>query len=86
MFQETIDELFEALTLIQTKKIKKKPIVLVGTAYWSGLFDWVKNVMLETENNISIEDMDLIKIVDTADEAVEVIEEFYKSHDLSPNF
>jgi uncharacterized protein (TIGR00730 family) len=82
----TIDELFEALTLIQTKKIKKKPIVLVGTAYWTGLIDWIKNVMLHEEKNISIEDMDLIKIVDTADEAVSVIEDFYKSHDLTPNF
>lgn len=82
----TIDELFEAMTLMQTKKIKKKPIVLVGTAYWSGLIDWIRNVMLEAENNISIEDMDLIKIVDTADEAVAVIEDFYKSHDLTPNF
>ena len=82
----TIDELFEALTLIQTKKIKKKPIVLIGTAYWGGLFDWIKNVMLEAENNISAADLDLVKIVDTADEAVAVIEDFYKSHDLTPNF
>lgn len=82
----TIDELFEALTLIQTKKIKKKPIVLVGKAYWSGLIDWITNVMLNEENNISKEDMDLIKIVDTAQEAVYEIEEFYKSHDLTPNF
>ncbi|MDD2984623.1 MAG: TIGR00730 family Rossman fold protein [Crocinitomicaceae bacterium] len=82
----TIDELFEALTLIQTKKIKKKPIVLIGTAYWTGLMDWIRNVMLHEEKNISIEDLDLVQIVDTADEAVAVIEDFYKSHDLTPNF
>lgn len=82
----TLDELFEALTLIQTKKIKKKPIVLVGKAYWTGLVDWIENVMLHEEQNISPDDMNLFKIVDTAEEAVSYIEEFYKSHDLAPNF
>ena len=82
----TIDELFEALTLIQTKKIKKMPVVLIGSEYWAGLIDWIKSQMLEKEKNISPEDMDLMKLVDTADDAVKYIEEFYKSHDLRPNF
>lgn len=82
----TMDELFEAITLIQTKKITKRPVVLVGKAYWQGLVDWVKAVMLEQENNISAEDMKYLHIVDSADEAVKFIEDFYKTHDLSPNF
>ena len=82
----TLDELFEALTLIQTKKINKRPVVLIGHQYWDGLFQWIKEAMLSQESNISEEDLDLFKIVDTADEAVRHIEDFYKSHDLSPNF
>lgn len=82
----TLDELFEALTLIQTKKIKKMPVVMIGKAYWDGLVDWIQKVMLEKELNVSPEDMNLLKVVDTADEAVKYIEDFYKSHELSPNF
>jgi len=82
----TLDELFEALTLIQTKKINKRPVVLIGHSYWDGLIEWIKEQMLDQEANISAEDLNLFKIVDTADEAVKYIEEFYKSHDLSPNF
>lgn len=82
----TLDELFEALTLIQTKKINKRPVVLLGREYWTGLVDWIKTAMLEQENNISAVDLDLFGIVDTAEEAYEYIEEFYKSHELSPNF
>ncbi|HLU87084.1 MAG TPA: TIGR00730 family Rossman fold protein [Taishania sp.] len=82
----TMDELFEALTLIQTKKISKKPVVLIGSEYWSGLMDWVKNVMLKEENNISEKDLDLFKIVDTAQDAFNYIDDFYKTHDLTPNF
>ncbi|MBC6998410.1 TIGR00730 family Rossman fold protein [Cytophaga sp. FL35] len=81
----TLDELFEAITLIQTNKIEKFPIILVGTEFWSGLMDWVKNTMLEVKN-ISPHDLDLIKMVDTADEVVEIIDAFYKGHTLSPNF
>ena len=82
----TMDELFEALTLIQTKKIGRFPIVLVGAEYWSGLVDWLKNTMLQVEGNISEEDLDLFKIVDTAHDAVQVIDEFYNKYNLSPNF
>jgi uncharacterized protein (TIGR00730 family) len=82
----TLDEMFEAMTLIQTKKINKRPVVLVGSAYWTGLVEWIEKVMLEDEKNISPQDMNLFKIVDTADEAVKYVEDFFKSHDLSPNF
>ncbi|ASV32432.1 LOG family protein [Maribacter cobaltidurans] len=81
----TLDELFEAITLIQTNKIGKFPIILVGSDFWNGLFDWVKNTMLSF-GNISSEDLDLIKIVDTENEVVEIIDAFYKGHTLSPNF
>jgi uncharacterized protein (TIGR00730 family) len=81
----TLDELFEAITLIQTKKIGKFPIVLVGKKYWSGLFEWIKNTLL-TEGSISPKDLDLISIVDTEDEVLEVINTFYKKYNLSPNF
>jgi uncharacterized protein (TIGR00730 family) len=82
----TFDELFEAITLIQTKKIGKFPIVLVGKKYWSGLIDWIKNEMLEEEHTISPNDMDIVTLVDTADDAVEVIKKFYSRYLLSPNF
>lgn len=82
----TLDELFEAITLIQTQKIGKFPIVLVGKSYWQGLIDWVKNTMLEVERNINPEDLDLLKVVDTSDEAVKIINDFYADYLLQPNF
>ena len=81
----TLDELFEAITLIQTEKITKFPIILVGTAYWSGLIDWIKNSLLE-EKNISPEDMDLFKLVDTPAEVIEAIEKFHSKNKFKPNF
>ncbi|GGF32391.1 LOG family protein [Echinicola rosea] len=82
----TMDELFEALTLVQTKKTGKFPIILVGKEFWEGLIDWIKTIMLERHINISPEDMDLFSVVDTATEAVEAIDEFYNKYLLSPNF
>jgi len=82
----TLDELFEAMTLIQTKKIGKFPIILVGKDFWKGLFDWVKKVLIQTYGNVSPEDMDLIKIVDSEQEVVDVLNNFYKKYSLSPNF
>ncbi len=81
----TLDELFEALTLIQTKKIGQFPIILMGTGFWSGLIDWIKTTLVN-EKNISPEDLDLIKIVDTAEEAVGEINNFYDKFRLKPNF
>ena len=82
----TLDELFEALTLIQTKKINQRPVVLVGKEYWGGLIDWIKKVMLEEEHNISASDMQMFSLVDSAEEAYNYIDDFYKFHELSPNF
>ncbi|RDY61459.1 TIGR00730 family Rossman fold protein [Flagellimonas nanhaiensis] len=81
----TLDELFEAITLIQTHKIHTFPIILVGTEFWAGLIDWIKDVMLKA-GNISAKDLDLIQIVDTEDEVVNIIDAFYRKRDLSPNF
>lgn len=82
----TLDELFEAITLIQTRKIGKFPIILVGTKFWSGLIEWIKEILLEQYQNISPKDLDLFKIVDTEDEVVEALDSFYKKFNLSPNF
>lgn len=82
----TLDELFEALTLIQTEKIGQFPIILVGRKFWSGLIDWIKGTLLNEANNIHKEDLELFKVVDTATEAVEAIDEFYSKYLLSPNF
>ncbi len=82
----TLDELFEAITLIQTKKIAKFPIILVGTEFWKGLIDWIQQVLLDKYANISPEDMHLIKLVDNADEVVEILDTFYKKYRLCPNF
>lgn len=82
----TLDEMFEAITLIQTKKVAKFPVILVGRAYWSGLMDWVKAVLVEQYKTVSPGDMDLFRIVDTEDEVVEVLDNFYKKYTLSPNF
>jgi uncharacterized protein (TIGR00730 family) len=82
----TLDELFEAITLIQTTKVAHFPIILVGKKYWEGLMSWVKDTMLHAEHNISEKDLDLFNIVDTADEAVAIINEFYSKYMLKPNF
>lgn len=68
----TLDELFEALTLVQTQKVRRFPIVLVGRRYWSGLRDWLVDTVLE-RNCIDASDLDLFQVVDTVDEAAEVI-------------
>jgi len=81
----TLDELFEAITLIQTNKIGRFPIVLVGSKFWGGLMDWIKNTLLE-EGNISEKDLKLFRVVDTADEAIEHLNKFYSKYQLKPNF
>ena len=82
----TLDELFEALTLIQTKKIGRFPIVLVGTEYWKGILDWMYNVMFKVEGNVSKTDFDIFHLVDTPEEAVDRVNEFYAKYMLAPNF
>jgi uncharacterized protein (TIGR00730 family) len=81
----TMDELFESLTLIQTRKIGRFPIILVGKDYWSGLIDWIKSVLV-TENTSIADDLKLFTVVDTAEEAVNVIDNFYSKYLLKPNF
>jgi uncharacterized protein (TIGR00730 family) len=82
----TLDEMFEAITLIQTEKIGRFPIVLIGKKYWSGLIKWLKEEMLDDESNISPNDLELFTIVETADEAVDIVNNFYSKYLLSPNF
>jgi uncharacterized protein (TIGR00730 family) len=81
----TLDELTEALTLIQTKKIGRFPIVLVGKKFWAGWLDWVKKVLVP-EGMISEVDLELFNMVDTPQDAVKVIDDFYARYLLSPNF
>lgn len=81
----TMDELFEAITLVQTHKTVRFPIVLVSKDYWQGLIEWIKNKML-AETNINSVDLDIFSLVDTADEAVEIIEKYYNKYALKPNF
>lgn len=82
----TMDEFFEALTLIQTVKIDKFPIILVGKDFWSGLIDWIKDVMCEKFTTVNKSDLDLINLVDHEDEVVDILDKFYNKYDLSPNF
>ena len=81
----TLDELMEAMTLIQTNKIGRFPIVMVGSKFWSGLFDWFKDTLLEN-GMISPEDLNLYRVVDTADEAVSHIKAFYDKYSVNVNF
>lgn len=83
----TMDELFEVLTLVQTKKIQPIPIILVGSDFWGGLKDWIQNTMLQ-EAKINLEDMDLMPIVDQPEEVIKIIKEFYekKAGRLAPNY
>lgn len=84
----TMDELFEVLTLIQTKKISQVPVILIGTEYWSGMKQWILETMAEKEKTISPNDMDLLPIVDTPEEAIKIIRDFYddQGHVLEPNY
>ena len=82
----TLDELFESITLIQTHKIDRFPIILVGTEYWQGLFDWIKNTLRDSFATISPDDIDLLYLVDTEDEVLEVLNNFYNEYKLSPTF
>jgi len=82
----TLDELMEAITLIQTSKIKKIPIILVGTSFWSGLIDWLKQTLLAQNNTISEGDLDLFSCVDTADEVIDLLKQYYSDTDTGPNF
>ena len=81
----TLDELFESLTLIQTHKISKIPIILVGSDYWGGLVDWINSTMKEA-GTISEKDSDLFHVTDSKEEAVKIICDFYEKKEPKPNF
>ncbi|MEJ2595826.1 MAG: TIGR00730 family Rossman fold protein [bacterium] len=81
----TMDEMFEAITLIQTHKLVKFPVVMVSKEYWGGLIDWINERMLK-EGKISEKDLQIFNLVDTVEEAVEVIDKFYAEYSLKPNF
>ena len=81
----TLDELFEALTLVQTHKIRKIPIILVESSFWKGLVDWMENTLL-AQGMISKDNMDLFHVVDTKEEVLSIIDKFYSTEDLKPNF
>jgi len=81
----TLDELFEALTLIQTNKISRFPVVMVGTDYWGGMVDWIKKRMVE-EGTISESDLDLFVLTDSVDEVIKIVSDFYLRNKLKPNF
>ena len=82
----TFEEFFESITLIQNGKIGRFPIVLVGSHFWQGLISWIEKVVQQEQKNISPEDIELFTVVDTAQEAVDVINKFYSKYLLSPNF
>lgn len=82
----TMDEFFEVATLIQTGKMSQVPLILVGSDYWKGLLDWMKQTMLHQANNISQVDLELLLIADTANEVVDHVLKFYSKHPLQPNF
>ena len=84
----TLDELFESITLIQTKKISKVPVILVGKEFWGGMVDWIKNVMLEQHNNISADDLNIFSVTDDIGEIMKTINDFYDKSEgkLEPNF
>ena len=82
----TLDELFEAITLIQTHKIGKFPIILVGKSFWKGCIDWVKEQLLSNHNYVSDIDLNLISIVDSPDEVIDILTKFYDKKGFKPNF
>ena len=81
----TLDELFEAITLVQTKKIDQFPIILFGRDFWEGLKQWIENTLKMT-GKISPDDTDIIQIANSEDEVVEIIEDFYKTKGFTTNF
>ena len=82
----TLDELFEAITLIQTNKIERFPVILYGSEFWSGCIDWIKNTVSKKFNNISTNEILLFEVVDTKDEIIDILKDFYNDKKFAPNF
>ena len=81
---EVVSGVFETIRTLRSEK--KFPIILVGTEFWKGLFDWIKTVLLNANNNVHAEDLELVHLVDSEDEVLEILNDFYNEYNLSPNF
>lgn len=82
----TLDEFFEAITLIQTHKIERFPVILYGSEFWSGCIEWIKNIVCKKFNNVSEEEMFLFEVVDSKNEIIEILKKFYDKKKFAPNF
>jgi len=82
----TLDELFEAITLIQTNKNERLPVILYGSEFWSGCVDWIKNTVSKKFNNVSTNEILLFEVVDTKDEIIDILKNFYNDKKFAPNF
>ena len=82
----TLDELFEAITLIQTNKIEKFPVILYGSDFWSGCIDWIKEIVCKKFNNINSDEMLLFELVDSKEQIVNILKKFYNNKKYAPNF
>ena len=82
----TLDELFEAITLIQTNKIERFPVILYGSDFWSGCVDWIKNTVSKKFNNVSTNEILLFEVVDSKDEIIDILKDFYNDKKFAPNF
>ena len=82
----TLDELFEAITLIQTNKIERFPVILYGSEFWSGCVDWIKNTVSKKFNNVSTNEILLFEVVDSKDEIIDILKSFYNNKKFAPNF
>ena len=82
----TLDEFFEAITLIQTLKIERFPVILYGSEFWSGCIDWIKNIVCKKFNNVSEDEMFLFEVVDSKNEILEILKKFYDNKKFAPNF
>ena len=82
----TLDELFEAITLIQTNKIEKFPVILYGSDFWSGCIDWIREIVCKKFNNINSDEMLLFELVDSKEQIVNILKKFYNNKKYAPNF
>ena len=82
----TLDEFFEAVTLIQTHKIERFPVILYGSEFWSGCIEWIKNIVSKKFNNVSEDEMFLFEVVDSKNEIIEILKKFYDNKKFAPNF
>ena len=82
----TLDEFFESITLIQTNKIERFPVILYGSEFWSGCIEWIKNIVSKKFSNVSEDEMFLFEVVDSKNEIIEILKKFYDNKKFAPNF